>query len=239
MNIAICDDNRSICADISNLIRRQINDAEIFIFDTKDALLNAKADFDIFLLDIKAVDGIEIAKIIRRREEIFNSKKSILIFVTGYREYAAEAFDVNAFHYLVKPIDAEKFSKVLSQAVAEIKNIESQAEKFLLVKVDGTFKKIYLRDILYIESRNKKVAVHTTLETFEVYGKMDAYEIALADNFFRCHRCYIVNLEKISAYSADEIELITGDKIFIAAKKYSDFVKNFLRYAQSGGLVNV
>ena len=239
MNIAICDDNPTICADISNLIRRQINDAEIFIFDTKDALLNAKADFDIFLLDIKAVDGIEIAKIIRRREEIFNSKKSILIFVTGYREYAAEAFDVNAFHYLVKPIDAEKFSKVLSQAVAEIKNIESQAERFLLIKVDGTFKKIYLRDILYIESRNKKVAVHTTLETFEVYGKMDAYEIALADNFFRCHRCYIVNFEKISAYSADTIELISGDKIFIAAKKYSDFVKNFLRYAQSGGLVNV
>ena len=239
MNIAICDDNPTICADISNLIRRQIDDAEVFIFDTKDALLNAKADFDIFLLDIKAVDGIEIAKIIRRREEIFNSKKSILIFVTGYREYAAEAFDVNAFHYLVKPIDAEKFSKVLSQAVAEIKNIESQAEKFLLVKSNGTFKKIYLRDILYIESRNKKVAVHTTLETFEVYGKMDAYEIALADNFFRCHRCYIVNFEKISAYSADTIELISGDKIFIAAKKYSDFVKHFLRYAQSGGLVNV
>lgn len=239
MNIAICDDSPSICADISDLIRRRLPDAKIFIFNTKESLLKASIDFDIFFLDVKAVDGIEIAKIIRRRSELLNAPKSILIFVTGYREYAAAAFDVNAFHYLIKPIDAEKFSKVLSQAVTEIKTVQSHAEKFLLIKVDGAFKKIYLRDILYIESRNKKVAVHTTFEIFEIYGKMDAYEIALAENFFRCHRCYIVNLEKISSYTADTIELTSGEKIFIAAKKYSDFVKSFLRYAKSGGLVNV
>ena len=239
MNIAICDDNLKICADISNLIRRQLPDAELFIFNTKDALLKAKVDFDIFFLDVKAVDGIEIAKIIRRRQELLNVPKSILIFVTGYREYAAEAFDVNAFHYLIKPIDAEKFSKVLTQAVAEIENISSQAEKFLLIKVEGVVKKIFLHDIFYIESRNKKVAVHTTIGTFEIYGKMDAYEIALAENFFRCHRCYLVNLEKISEYTAEEIELTNGDKILISEKKYSDFVKSFLRYAQNGGLVNV
>ena len=239
MNIAICDDDKRICTDISNLIQNKLTDAKVFVFNTKDALLNAKIDFDIFFLDVKAVDGIEIAKIIRRRSELLHAPKSILIFVTGYREYAAEAFDVNAFHYLLKPIDVEKFSNVLNQAVTEIKNIQSQAEKFLLIKVDGAFKKIFLRDILYIESRNKKVAVHTTLETFETYGKMDAYEIALAENFFRCHRCYLVNLEKISAYTADTIKLTNGEQIFIAAKKYSDFVKSFLRYAKSGGLVNV
>ena len=239
MNIAICDDNSRICADISRLIQSQLPDAEIFIFDTKDALLKAKVDFDIFFLDVKGIGGIDAAKIIRRRQELLNAPKSILIFVTGYREYATEAFDVNAFHYLIKPIDAEKFSQVLNQAVAEIKNIASQAEKFLLVKVEGVVKKIFLRDIFYIESRNKKVAVHTTTGTFEIYGKMDAYEIALADNFFRCHRCYLVNFAKISAYTSDEIELTNGDKILISAKKYSDFVKNFLRYAQNGGLVNV
>ncbi len=239
MNIAICDDNIKICAEISNLIHSHISDAEIFIFNSKGELLNAKENFQICFLDIKAVDGIEIAKTLRRRQELLNAPKSILIFVTGYAEFMSAAFDVHAFHYLLKPIDAQKFFNVLTQAVAEIQTVQSQLENFLLIKVDGGTKKIFLQDILYIESQNKKVAIHTTNGIFEVYGKMDAYEVALGESFFRCHRGYLVNLAKISAYTADTIQLCNGERIFIAAKKFNDFVKAFLRYAQNGGLVNV
>ena len=239
IKIAICDDNVKICAEISNLIRSQISDAKIFIFNSKNDLLQAKENFSIYILDIKAVDGIEIAKILRQRQEILNSPNFILIFVTGYSEFMFDAFDVHAFHYILKPIDAEKFSKILSQALTEIKNFETQAEKFLLVKVDGVNKKIFLQDILYIESQNKKVAIHTTTGIFETYGKMDACELTLGENFFRCHRCYLVNFAKISAYTSDTIQLCNGEKIFISAKKFQSFVKTFLRYAQDGGLVNV
>ena len=239
MNIAICDDNNLICAEISNLILKKIPDANIFIFNSKIDLLTAKIDFEIYFLDIKAIDGIEIAKILRRRQEILNLPKSILIFVTGYSDFMSEAFDVHAFHYILKPINAEKFFNILSQAVAEIKNLQSQAENFLLIKVDGVTKKIFLQDILYIESQNKKVVIHTTTQIFEVYGKINSYEIALQDNFFRCHRCFLVNLAKISAYNSDTIQLCNSEKIFISAKKFPDFVKKFLNYAQSGGLVNV
>ena len=239
MNIAICDDNNLICAEISNLILKKIPDAKISVFNSKMDLLTAKTDFEIYFLDIKAVDGIEIAKILRKRQEILNLPKSILIFVTGYNEFMFEAFDVHAFHYILKPIDDEKFFNVLGQAVDEIKNLQSQAENFLLIKVDGVNKKIFLQDILYIESQNKKVVIHTTTQIFEVYGKINSYEIALQDNFFRCHRCFLVNLAKISAYNSDTIQLCNGEKIFISAKKFPDFVKKFLNYAQSGGLVNV
>ena len=239
MNIAICDDNNLICAEISNLILKKIPDAKISVFNSKMDLLTAKTDFEIYFLDIKAVDGIEIAKILRKRQEILNLPKSILIFVTGYNEFMSEAFDVHAFHYILKPIDNEKFFNVLSQAVDEIKNLQSQSENFLLIKVDGVNKKIFLQDIFYIESQNKKVIIHTTTQIFEVYGKINSYEIALQDNFFRCHRCFLVNLAKISAYNSDTIQLCNGEKIFISAKKFPDFVKKFLNYAQSGGLVNV
>ena len=239
MNIAICDDNNLICAEISNLILKKIPDANIFIFNSKIDLLTAKIDFEIYFLDIKAIDGIEIAKILRRRQEILNLPKSILIFVTGYSDFMSEAFDVHAFHYILKPINAEKFFNILSQAVAEIKNLQSQAENFLLIKVDGVTKKIFLQDILYIESQNKKVVIHTTTQIFEVYGKINSYEVALQENFFRCHRCFLVNLAKISAYTSDTIQLCNGEKIFISAKKFQDFVKKFLNYAQSGGLINV
>lgn len=239
MNIAICDDNNLICAEISKLIFEKIPDAKIFTFNSRGKLLTAKTDFEIYFLDVKGIGGIDAAKIIRRRQEILNAPKSILIFVTGYSDYMSEAFDVHAFHYILKPIDAQKFSNVLSQALTEIQNIKTQAENFLLIKVDGVTKKIFLQDILYIESQNKKVAIHTTTQIFEVYGKMDAYEVALHEKFFRCHRCFLVNFAKISAYNSDTIQLCNGEKIFISAKKFPDFVKSFLNYAQSGGLVNV
>ena len=239
INIAICDDNLKICAEISNLIRSQISDAEIFIFHSKEDLLKSKENFQIYFLDVKGIGGIDAAKILRKRQEIFCTPKSILIFVTGYSDYMAEAFDVHAFHYLLKPIDTEKFARVLNQALTEIQMIQSQAENFLLVKIGGVNKKIFLQDILYIESQNKKVAIHTATEIFETYGKMDAYELALEENFYRCHRCYLVNFAKISAYTSDTIQLCNGEKIFISAKKFQSFIKNFLRYAQNGGLVNV
>lgn len=239
MNIAICDSDKKICENIFNLIHAENLDADIFIFNSKDKLLESKKIFSIYFLDIKGIDGLEIAKIIRRREKIFCSPPSILIFVTGYENFMLEAFDVHAFHYILKPIIAKKFSQILNRAVEEIKNFQNYAEKFLMIKIDGVNKKILLKNIFYIESSDKKVIFHTVEKNFEVYGKMDAFEIALGENFFRCHRFFLVNFEKISAYNSTTIELVNGEKIFMAEKRYSDFVKNFLNYAKNGGLVNV
>lgn len=238
MKIAICDSDKKICENIFNLIQKEI-DAEIFIFDSKEKILQSKEIFSIYFLDIKGIDGLEIAKIIRRREKFFKNPPSILIFVTGYENFALEAFDVQAFHYILKPIDAKKFSQILNRAVDEIKNFQIQSEKFLMVKIDGVNKKIFLKNIFYVESADKKVIIHTTEKIFEIYGKMDAFEVALGENFFRCHRFFLVNFEKISAYNSTTIELVNGEKIFISEKRYSDFVKNFLKYAKSGGLVNI
>ena len=238
MNIAICDSDKKICEKISDLIQTEL-DAEIFIFDSKEKILRSKETFSIYFLDIKGVDGLEIAKIIRRREKFFKNPPSILIFVTGYENFALDAFDVQAFHYILKPIDAKKFSQILNRAVDEIKNFQIQSEKFLMIKVDGMNKKIFLKNIFYVESADKKVIIHTSEKNFEIYGKMDAFEIALGENFFRCHRFFLVNFEKISSYNSTTIELVSGEKIFISEKRYSDFVKNFLKYAKSGGLVNV
>lgn len=239
MNIAICDSEKILCDDIANLIRKNNLDAKIFTFTTKDELLKSKLNFEIFFLDIKGVGGIEIAKILRRRQNILNQPKSILIFVTGYDDFMEQAFDVQAFHYLLKPIDAKKFSQVLSRAVDELKNFQSQAEKFLLIKIGGMNKKIFLRDIFFVESNNKKIIFHTVDGNFEIYGKMSALEIMLEENFYRCHRCYLVNLEKIAEYNSDSIKLLNGEKILLTAKKYRDFVKKFMNYAKKGGLINV
>ena len=149
------------------------------------------------------------------------------------------AFDVNAFHYLIKPIDVEKFSKVFSRAWKKVFVFEEQSKQYIIVKSSGTQQKILLKNIYYIESSNKKVIFHTTNGTLEVYKKMKELENTLGNTFYRCHRCYFVNMEKISAYSTDNIQLTNGENLLLARKKYSDFIKTYMRYVKNGGIVNV
>jgi DNA-binding LytR/AlgR family response regulator len=240
MRIAVCDDDRAIREEISRLIQKQVSEADIAEYQSGEELINAKGNFDIYFLDIEMgkMSGMDIARRIREREE--NSRqRSIIIFVTGYREYMEAAFDVNAFHYLIKPIDVEKFSEVFSRAWKEASVFEEQTKKHILVKSSGIQQKLLLKDIYYIESGNKKVIFHTTNGTLEVYGKMEELENGLGNTFYRCHRCYLVNMEKISAYSADNIQVTNGDNLLLARKKYSDFIKTYMRYVKNGGIVNV
>ena len=240
MRIAVCDDDRAIREELFRLIQKQVSEADIMEYQSGEELINARGNFDIYFLDIEMgeVSGMDIARRIREQEES-GRQRSIIIFVTGYREYMEAAFDVNAFHYLIKPIDTEKFSEVFKRAWKEAAVFYEQEKKYIIVKSSGTQQKILLKNIYYIESGNKKVIFHTTNGTLEVYGKMEELEKGLGNTFYRCHRCYLVNMEKISAYSADNIQVINGDNLLLARKKYSDFIKIYMRYVKNGGIVNV
>lgn len=240
MRIAVCDDDRAIREELFRLIQKQVSEADIMEYQSGEELINARGNFDIYFLDIEMgeVSGMDIARRIREQEDN-GRQRSIIIFVTGYREYMEAAFDVNAFHYLIKPIDTEKFSEVFRRAWKEAAVFYEQEKKYIIVKSSGTQQKILLKNIYYIESGNKKVIFHTTDGTLEVYGKMEELEKGLGNTFYRCHRCYLVNMEKISAYSADNIQVINGDNLLLARKKYSDFIKIYMRYVKNGGIVNV
>ena len=121
----------------------------------------------------------------------------------------------------------------------EINNSNNQLNKFILIKHLDTKRKVYLRDICYIESNNKKVIFHTNYGELEIYEKMDNLEKELGDTFFRSHRCYLVNMEKITEYNSNSIIVTNGDNLVLAEKKYSEFVKTYMRYAKNGGIVNV
>ena len=109
LNIAICDDEKVIREQIKELAEKEMPCVCDGLYETGDALLAAGKQFDIVFLDIQmeGTDGIETAKRLRQRDE-----DTILIFITGIREYVFEAFDVAAFHYLLKPIEEDKFREV-------------------------------------------------------------------------------------------------------------------------------
>lgn len=223
------------------MIREQKPDAEVITFEAGDDMIKTQESFEISFLDVemKEASGIDVAKHMREEQEKRGKDKSIIIFVTGYREYMEDAFDVNAFHYLLKPIDEKKFNTIFNRALKEVSMKTKQEGFSVIIKNNGMQKKVLLSDIYYIESSNKKVVFHTKDGKVDTYGRMEDWESELVDSFYRCHRGYLVNLEKITAYSVDTIDLINGDSIILAQKKYADFIKAYMRYAKDGGIVNV
>ena len=239
MKIAVCDDDKAAREHIVSLVKEQIQDAEIMTFATGEEMLKVRSSFDISFLDVemKEMSGMDVANHIRQEEQ--GNTKSIIIFVTGYEKYMNSAFDVFAFHYLLKPIDEEKFRNVFGRALKELSVAKEQTKRYILVRSSGARQKVYIKDIYYIESANKKVIIHTRAGILDSYGKMDELEQMIGSGFYRCHRCYLVNMEKIVSYNANTIKVVNGDKLILARKKYSDFIRQYMKYAKDGGIVNV
>ena len=117
MCIAICDDEKNIRELIGNKITAQYPEAEIVFYPSGEELLLSDERIDILFLDIQLTgrNGMETARELRKMD-----KDVILVFVTAAEEYVFQAFDVGAFHYIVKPIDDVKFADVLRRAVEEL-----------------------------------------------------------------------------------------------------------------------
>lgn len=167
MHIAVCDDEREICEELQEMIIRQMPDCEVAAFTSGEELLESRFPYDILFLDIQmeGMNGISTARELRKRKE-----EVILIFITAVREYVFDAFDVAAFHYLLKPVSAGKMAEVLERAVREVKKRQKDSVKKLLIQT---------------RTRNVMIPVK---EMIEIYATMSELEEQLGDSFFRCHR---------------------------------------------------
>ena len=233
MQIAICDDEKSIGLILEEKIKKLLPDAVIEKYLSGDELIASGCKPDILFLDIQmpGMDGMETARLLRQKNE-----RMVLIFVTAVEEYVFQAFDVAAFHYLVKPFSDEKFEEVVKRAVRSIEQYsENQSdEKYMMVQSGGSHMKVFLKDIVYAEVYNRKVIIYTRDTNIEYYGKLqELSEIAGAD-FFRTHRAYLVHFKYVQKYDANCVTMENGTAL-IAKQNYSEFVKQYLKYNQRKG----
>ena len=226
--VAICEDERYILEELRKKVEKYINrkslDASIKTFTSGEELLKAKKKFDIILLDLMlpGIDGLEVARQI--------SCRSRIIFVTSYREYAVEAFDANAVHYLVKPVTEERLFSALDRAVNQTEQMDNQA--LTLIK-SGKTQVIFIRDILYCEVFNHQVRIHTVHGTYDYFGTLDMLETKLDERFFRCHRSFVVNMSCVAGQEKGVAILTNGERIFISRRKQTDFIQRLLNFLKN------
>ena len=234
MKIGICDDEKEVREILRDKVQSLYPKADILLYASGEELLAGELP-DILLLDIQmqGKSGIETAEELRLID-----KHLMIIFVTAMEDYVFQAFDVDAFHYLVKPFSDEKFSAVLQKAAMQfadrkIRNpdIQKNEKPNLLITTGGKHITVSFEDIVYAEVFDRKVIIHTLDEDIEYYGKLKELEEKAGDDFYRPHRAYLVNFNFIRKYNATNIYLEKGQAL-MAKQNYQGFVKSYLRYNQ-------
>ncbi len=164
---------------------------------------------DLIFLDIQMpkLTGIDFLKTLRYPPQV--------IFTTAYRDYALDGFDLEIVDYLLKPISFDRFLKAVGKASPRPEGKEVAApvhakDEFLYFKVDKKMVKCRVADILIIESSKDYVKVKTADKEIITQQKISYLEDNLPkDKFLRIHRSFIINLDKVDAFSAADVDLGT------------------------------
>lgn len=234
LQVAVCDDEVLECCNMARKIKNILEEMKVPCiirqFQNGRELLRAVESFDIIFLDImmRDLDGLKTAQIFRRK-----AFDKILIFVSSSREYVFEAYDVEAFQYLLKPVDDRKLRRVLQKAV---RKTERHSQEFIIVSRERQKRKLFLDDIYYFEIRGRTVDVHGAEGVFTYYEQIGELENKLRDKgFFRCHKSYLINLKHVDLYNRQEAILENGESVVIAKRRYDEFAQAVLKVMRENG----
>lgn len=218
LRIAVCDDDAVFLQAAVQMIRRWSDQSsvptEVYRFDNGDELLAKCAGqrMDVIILDIimPLLNGMDAARELRARD---NAVK--IIFLTSSPEFALESYEVKAQDYLLKPVSYEKLAAALEECGH---TIQAEAPGFVLKTTYG-YQKLYYHDIEYAEAQNKRVIFYlrsgrTAESTAPLYSFED--KLTESNDFFKCHRSYLVYLPNVDHFNSNEIITKSGRSIPIA-----------------------
>ena len=230
--IAICDDDKTMSNQIrimaSDFFGRKNMDITILQFSGGEELLKNDRRIDILFLDIqmKGMDGIETAR--KLRADRF---KGFLIFITVLREMVFQSFEVQAYDYLVKPIEEKHFEKTMERLYSSIKNA---SEASLLVQKGYESRIVSLDDIVFCEIIDRKIYLHlASSEVVDYYDRIEHLEAKLDNRFFRCHRSYLINLNYLKSYKNSAAYMEDGREIPVSRLRSKEFSGIVLQYMKN------
>ena len=215
-NFIICDDelvqqqaNRVLLEEWASDRNIQIRttcfpSAEAFLFHYED-----DKSCDVLLLDVEmgTMDGVTLARKVR-----LGNKEVQIIFITGYMDYILDGYEVEALHYLLKPVSSGNLFPVLDRAALRL----AENEKVLLVRGSDESIRIPLYEIRYLEVMGNYVTIYADGE-YKVKATLSYFEkeLDVGGVFLRIGRSYIVNLKCVRKVSKGELTLMDGTALLL------------------------
>lgn len=196
-------------------------------YESADALLEAfEGQYDLLFLDVQmaGTDGMEAARRIRTKDELV-----IIVFITGFVQYAVEGYSVNAMSFMVKPLRYEAFADSLGQA---LQRVERMRPTLIRVKTDRGMAQLMVDDILYVETVARRLLIHTPRGEYSCWETMQDMEAMLPrERFFRTHKAYLVNLSQVENVNADGMIRLKQGMVLLSRRKRREFMEALLHYA--------
>ena len=237
--IAICDDDKISLTYIYKIICDYFKDksnlfSEISTFSNANMLLSSSKTFDIYFLDIilPDIDGIEIAKQLRKA-----GNSGLIIYFTSSKEFALDAFQVEAFQYLLQPVSKETLYQVLAKALYTIdfNGSDTHINKLAIPTKNGILT-IAFENLMYIEHLNRELYFHLRngdiltssshlLTLNSIITKLLPYS-----EFISPHRAYILNLKYVVSMTKTDFVMQNGAKIPIPVRRHKYYKELFMNY---------
>ncbi len=230
MKIVICDDDKNCIDDVVGLIDDYSNKSSVkfekFIYSSPQEVLENEEKYDIAILDVEmpGIDGIELGKQLRK----FNSQ-IVLIYLTAHSQYLDSALNLNAARFFEKPIDKERFFKGLDNALERIDNTTVN----FFIRQDKSQMRVTADSIIYIEIEKRKTKLVTNERAYSTTYSIDYFRDRLLSSVFASpHKSYIVNLNYVTQYERDKIQLDGKYTIPVSKSKQTAFHKAFIRFLE-------
>lgn len=203
LNFVICDDNSNILNKLSKMlesifIKNNLDGKVSFSTTTPGKVLtySKENNVDVYILDIDLksdISGLDLASKIRNY-----NKNVYLIFTTAHLEYIMLAYKVKTFDYLAKPIAFEKIEETILRLFDDVKCNQNR-----YIKIGNSSSIVNENDVYCIKKEGMKLIYCTREHLYETYSSFNKIETCLPENFVRCHKSYIANINKISTINSD------------------------------------
>lgn len=230
--IVICDDEKHMSAHIrscvSDFFRKKNRETSLRMFSSGEELLSYNGQIDILFLDIqmKGMDGMETARKLRA-----DQFRGFLVFITVLKEMVFQSFEVQAYDYLVKPVDKKQFEKTMERLYASMQNAR---EDSLLVQKGYEGRIIPKDEIVFCEVIDRKIYLNLASgDVVDYYERIENLEAKLDKHFYRCHRSYLINLKHLKGYKNGTACMDNGKKIPVSRLRSKEFSGVVLQYMKN------
>lgn len=232
IHIVICDDEKHMSDHIrtmaSDFFRKKNREIYFRTFSSGEELLSYDGQIDILFLDIqmKGMGGMETARKLRA-----DKFRGFLIFITVLKEMVFQSFEVQAYDYLVKPVDEKQFGKTMERLYASMQNA---SEDSLLVQKGYEGRIIRENEIVFCEIIDRKIYLNLTSgEVVDYYERIENLESKLDSHFFRCHRSYLINLKHLKGYKNGTAYMDNGKEVPVSRLRSKEFSGVVLQYMKN------